>query len=62
MDYFMLGFFELHVNKAHHNIVASLVVTIKEVLGILDKDTVAKACRCFRTIIEAVVETKGDFF
>jgi hypothetical protein len=33
MDYFMLGVFELHVNKAHHNIVTSLVVTIKEVMG-----------------------------
>jgi hypothetical protein len=33
MDYFMLGVFELHVNKAHHNTLASLVVTIKEVMG-----------------------------
>jgi hypothetical protein len=38
------------------------VVTIKEVMGNLDKDTVAKACHCFRTSIESVVETKGDFF
>jgi hypothetical protein len=38
------------------------VVRIKEVMGNLDKDTVAKACHCFRTRIEAVVETKGDFF
>jgi hypothetical protein len=43
----MLGVFELHVNKAHHNTIDSLVVTIKEVKGNLDKDTVAKACRCF---------------
>jgi hypothetical protein len=62
MDYFMLGVFELHVNKAHHNTVASLMTTIKEVMGNLDKDTVAKPCRCFRTRIEAVVKAKGDFF
>jgi hypothetical protein len=62
MDYFMLGVFELHVNKAHHNTVASLMVTIKEVMGNLDNDTVAKACRCFRTKIEAVAVAKGNFF
>jgi hypothetical protein len=39
MDYFMLGVFELHVNKAHHNTITYLVVTIKEVMGNLDKDT-----------------------
>jgi hypothetical protein len=47
MDYFMLGVFELHAKKAHHNIIASLMVTIKEVMGNLDKDTLAKACRRF---------------
>jgi hypothetical protein len=56
MGYFMFGVFELHVNKAHHNIVASLVVTtIKKVMDNLDKNTVAKACHCFRTNIEAAV-------
>jgi hypothetical protein len=52
----------LHVNKASHNTVASLVVKINEVMGNLNKDTVAKACRhgdC--TKIEAVVEANGDF-
>jgi hypothetical protein len=38
------------------------VVTIKEVMGNLDKDTVAKACCCFRIRIEAVVEATRDFF
>jgi hypothetical protein len=28
----------------------------------LNKDTVAKACRGFRTKIEVVVEANGDFF
>jgi hypothetical protein len=62
MAYFILGGFELHVNKAPHNTIASLVVTINEVMGNLDKDTVAKACRCFQIRIEAVVEENLRFF
>jgi hypothetical protein len=57
----MLGVFELLVIKAHHNTIATLVVTIKEVMGNFDTDTVAKACRCFRTRIEVVVEANRDF-
>ncbi len=58
----MLGVFELLVIKAHHNTIASLVVMIKEVMGNFDTDTVAKACRSFRTRIELVVKTNCDFF
>ena len=58
----MLGVFELLVIKAHHIIIASLVVMIMEVMGNFDTDTVAKACRCFRTRIGAVVESNRDFF
>ncbi len=39
-----MGVFELIVNKASHNNVAPLLVKIKELMGNLDKDTVAKAC------------------
>jgi hypothetical protein len=35
---------------------------IKEVMGNFDTDTVAKACHCFRTRIEVVVEENRDFF
>ncbi len=38
------------------------MVKINEVMGNLNKDAVAKACRGFRTKIEAVVEANGDFF
>jgi hypothetical protein len=38
------------------------VVKIKEVMGNLNKDTVAKACRGFSTRFEVVVEVNGDFF
>jgi hypothetical protein len=57
----ILDVFELHFNKASHNTVPSLVMKIKELMGNLDKDTVAKAYRGFRTKIEAVVEVNGDF-
>jgi hypothetical protein len=58
----MLGVFELHVIKAHHNTITSLVVKIKEVMGNFDTDTVAKACHCFRARILVVVEANRDFF
>jgi hypothetical protein len=38
------------------------VATIKNVMGNLETDTVAKACRRFHSRIEAVVEANGDFF
>jgi hypothetical protein len=38
------------------------VVKIKELMGNLDKDTLAMAYRGFRTKIEAMVEVNGDFF
>jgi hypothetical protein len=37
------------------------MVKIKELMGIFNKDTVGKACRGFRTKIEAVVEVNDDF-
>jgi hypothetical protein len=35
---------------------------MKEVLGNLGRDTMAKACRRFRSRIEAVVAANGNFF
>jgi phage tail protein X len=34
---------------------------MKEVMGSLDRDMVEKACRRFRSRLEAVVEAGGDF-
>jgi hypothetical protein len=34
---------------------------MKEVMGSLDRDTVAKACRSFCSRIKAVVADDGDF-
>jgi hypothetical protein len=38
------------------------VVKIKEVMGNLETDTMAKACRRFHSRIEAVVEANGNYF
>jgi hypothetical protein len=35
---------------------------ITEVMAILLKASMAKACKCFRPHIEAVVKDGGDFF
>jgi hypothetical protein len=35
---------------------------MKEVLGNLDRNTMAKACRSFRSRIEAVVAANGNYF
>ncbi len=38
----MLSVFELHVIKALHNTIASLVVMVKEMMGNFDTDTVPR--------------------
>jgi hypothetical protein len=53
---FYFWVFELHDNKASHTLL------IKEFMGNLNKDTVAKSGRGFRTRIEAVVGGKRRFF
>jgi hypothetical protein len=50
-----------HVNKTPHNNSDSLILKIKEVMGSLDRETVARACRQFWSRIEAMVEADGDF-
>ncbi len=49
------------VNEAPHNKAEDLVKKIQEVMGSLDKDTVAKACSRFRSRMETVVAADGDF-
>jgi hypothetical protein len=55
------GVTELRVNAKPHSKTEDLIEKIKEVMGSLDRDTVAKACRRFRSRIEAVVAAEGDF-
>ncbi len=48
----MWGVTELRVNAKPHSKTEDLIEKIKEVMGSLDRDTVAKACRGFWSRIE----------
>jgi hypothetical protein len=51
----------LDVNKSAQKTSDSLVNKIKEVMGILERDTVAKACKQFRPYVEVVVAADCNF-
>ncbi len=57
----MWGITGLHLNKTPHNTSDSMVHKIKEVMGSLNRNTVARACRCFQSWSEAVVEADSNF-
>jgi hypothetical protein len=59
-DYFVLGVSELMVKAKPHNKTKDLILKIKEVMGSLDRDTVAKAFKKYASRIEAVVTADGD--
>ncbi len=61
MDYFVLGVAQLDVNESPQQTSDSLVHKMKEVMGILERDTVARACKRFRPRIEEMVAVDGDF-
>jgi hypothetical protein len=61
LDYFVWGITEIQVNKAPHNTADSVISKIKEVMGNLNRDTVARACKRSRSKLEAVVEADSDF-
>ncbi len=50
-----MGVSELRVNLKPHNKTEDLVQKIKEMVGSLDRDTVAKASKRYRSRIEAIV-------
>jgi hypothetical protein len=60
-DYFACGVTESKVKAKPHNKTEDLIQKIKEVIGSLDRDTVAKACNSFKLKIENVVIADGDF-
>ncbi len=63
-DYFVWGSSELRVNaKFHkfHNIFKDLIQKMKELVGSLARDILAKACTSFRSRIEAVFTADGSF-
>ncbi len=61
MDYFVLGVAKLDVNESPQQTSDSLVHKMKEVMGILERDTVARACKLFRPRIEEMVAADDDF-
>ncbi len=49
------------VKAKPHNKTEDLILKIKEVMGSLDRDTVAKAFKWCRSRIEDVIASDGDF-
>jgi hypothetical protein len=56
-----LGVSELMVKAKLYNKTEDLILKIKEVMGSLDRDTVAKAFKWYTYRIEAVITSDGDF-
>jgi hypothetical protein len=61
LDYFVCGVSEFRVSTKPHNITANLIPKIMELMESLDRDTVAKAFRRFRSSSETVVAADGYF-
>ncbi len=57
----MWGVSEIKVYTVPRNKTDDLTKRIKEAMGSLDRDTVAKACRRFCSRIEAIVADDGVF-
>ena len=61
LDCFMCGVSEFGVNVKPHNETAYLIPKIMEVMESLDRDTVVKTFRRFRSSSEAVIAAYGYF-
>jgi hypothetical protein len=59
--YFVWGEFEQWVSAKSRNKTEDLIQKIKEVMGSLIKNTVAKACKSLMSRIEAVITADGSF-
>jgi hypothetical protein len=57
----VLGVSELWVKAKHHKKTEDLILKIKEVMGSLDRDIVAKAFKWYTSRIETVITAVGDF-
>jgi hypothetical protein len=58
-DYFVWDVSELRVNAKSHKKFKDLIQKMKEMMGSLARDTLAKACTSFRSRIEAVFTADG---
>ncbi len=59
--YFVWGEFELWVSAKSRNKTEDLIMKIKEVMGSLIKNTVAKAFKSLMYRVEAVITAEGSF-
>jgi len=57
LDYFVTGVSESSVTASPHNNTAALIKKTKELMGSLDRDIMARACRRRRSRIKVVVAT-----
>ncbi len=60
-DYFVCGVSELWVKAKSRNKSKDLIKKMKEVMGSLARDTMAKVCTGFRSRIEVVFTADGSF-
>jgi hypothetical protein len=60
-DYFVLGISELRVKAKSRNKSKDLIQKMKEVMGFLARDTLAKASTSFRARIGALFTAEGSF-
>jgi hypothetical protein len=60
-NYFLWGVSELSVHANSGNKSKDLIQKIKEVMGSLARDALAKACTSFRSRIEVVFTADGSF-
>jgi hypothetical protein len=61
LEYFVCGVSKFRVNAKPHNKTVYLIPKIMEVMEFLDRDTMAKAYRRFRSSSEAVVAAESYF-
>jgi hypothetical protein len=60
-DYFVCGVSELWVKAKSRNKCKDLIQKMKELMGSLARDTLAKVCTSFRSRIEVVFTADGSF-
>ena len=61
-DYFVWGVSKLRDNAKFHNNFKDLIQNMKELVGFLARDILAKACTSFRSRIEVVFSADGIFY
>jgi hypothetical protein len=61
LNNFVCGVSDLKVNAKPHNRIEDLFQKMKVLVGFLDRDTMAKACKRFRSRIEAFITANNHF-